>query len=311
MKEFSIGEIITKNSCSQIIEPQTMIDDFFSPLNEETKQKWPFDFSKEGYQTTYQQAVFLPPRDCLRDPGEGIKISAVIRSSQESFFMERGFYLYDDQLTIELKHLYRVGFGNPNNFAYKAVCKFKDFIDAYDASRPDGKTDPSKLELEAVSNADKSNIAALGGYVWANMGFEFKDKNECYVLQQRFKAFAKHHSIDICQADLKYFTQPCHFAAFDCGIKVTDKFGHSSSLGKAFMLFESWKGVIYSGDKKGEAALYAEKYNNPKTRLQSQKVFNSGYRSVVNKYTKRYSNNKANKIICFGHQMLRKLSSRF
>ena len=309
MSKVSIGEIIAKNNCSQTIENSIMIDDFFSHLSEEAKQKWPFDFSNEGYQTTYQQAVFVPPKDSLRDPGDGIKISAIISNDYESFFMENGFYFYDDQLTIDLRHLYRVGFGRPSNFALTAVNKVKDFMEAYDLNRPYGRVDPSKLEIYAVSNNDKSNIAALGGYVWANMGFKFKDEETCRNLQQRFKAFAQHHNIDISLQDLKYFTQPCHFSAFDCGIKIADKFGNHSSLGKVFMLFESWKGVIYSGDNKSEAFLYSQKYNNPETKLQAINVLNPAYRSIMNKYTRRYSNSKTNKIINLSNQILKKVSS--
>ncbi len=309
MREVSIGGLIVQNSSSPVIENQKLIDAFFAPLSPEARQKWPFDFSAEGYATSYQQAVFLPPRDVLREPGEGMKISAVISNDHESFFMERGFYFFDDQLTVELKHLYRIGFGKPGNFAALAVRKFKDFIDAYDASRPDGKTDPSKLELEAVSNNDRSHTAALGGYVWANTGFEFKDADSRERLRHRFQLFAGSHGVGISDADMKYFTQPCHFAAFDCGRSVTDKFGHQSSLGKAFMLFESWNGIMYSGPNKGEAVAYAKMYGNPQTRSQAVRALSSGYRSLLNKYATRNKNVEEKKSFAIGRYM-RQMSSK-
>lgn len=147
------------------------------------------------------------------------------------------------------------------------------------------KNEHSEIFVQARS-APKGKIPVYGGYIWANQGFDFRDKSDLPRFRDRFKSFLSAHGVEITDKDLKRFTKPCHFAAFGCGIQVADDNGNGVHLGKAFMLEQTWFGRWSTENPRAEEKRYAEAYNregipHASRRRQAVAVLNENYKNIL------------------------------
>lgn len=273
------------------------LENTLGSLNEEARQNWPFDFSEDGYLTTYLKVEKSSVRRDIGFNSDAISLTMEISNKNESFQMMRTIYLDDDQLFIHLDNIHRTKGRGMTNFAYTMVKKLKTFIEAQDKKRSDRSRFPSEIRLEATSNNDKSGIASVGGYVWALHGFDFASLEEVLYLRKHFQSFARKHGVEIEDKDLRYFTKPAHFASFHSGKYIKDKFGQQAHLGKAFLLIhEEWQGRMVSFSGNNEEQRFADVYNQrprkPGYRLKAFKTLNSRYKNMVKKYYERHQSER-------------------
>lgn len=291
----NIGEIINLNAADKknAVSPRS-VNEFFEELAPGAAEAWPFDFSSEGYSVSYQKASFYSRQAGME---HWLRLSLdVFRGEEEAYFIKADILMDCDKLKIRVENLYRIKGALSSNFGNTFIKKMKNFIEAQDKAR--GKNfDASEIVFEAASRNDRTRQADCGGYVWANQGLDFANEEELRNTREHFASYAGRNGVKIDKNDLKYFTKPCHFAAFNCGISIKDKFGKGTYLGKAFLLLHSWEGRLAASpynDEKPEEQRYAEAYNNkefsiPCRKRMAQEVLSSSYRSMLKKYRRRYS----------------------
>jgi len=155
-----------------------------------------------------------------------------------------------------------------------------------DNAKKTGNT--NQLTLHAESN----DRGYTGGYNWASHAYSFSDEKELNSMRSSFKSGASINGITLTDEDMKHFTHPCHFAAFDFGrtyvvdknknLKLTDeqiktksisckqgehpltdyelKSGSTSRLaapfGKSRLLDSEWWGTWETGNDNSEANRY-------------------------------------------------------
>ncbi len=197
---------------------------------------------------------------------------------------------YDDCLQIEFISVIKKSGVSGSSFLYELVRRHMDFIKAFDASREMSNIlPPSRLKLNAYSGK-VGDVMTSGGYVWAVQGFDFETDYERDLARREFKFYAATHGICIKDKDLKLFTKPCHFAAFQCGKKVQGK-----HLGKAFLLRHSWKGKMQvpAGGREPEEYRYARAYNENRGRKDNLQiaamVLNPKYLRMMKRYNDSFS----------------------
>lgn len=300
--KINIGKLISDGAVDKkaVSGPET-INEFFEDLFPPAKDAWPFDFSKEGYITSYQSTDFD-----IKQAGlvKYLVLEMKAKKEQDEYFIKAKIMMDCEKVAINLENLYRSQGSKANNFGNIYMGKLKAFIDAQDKAR--GKNfDASELLFEAASRNDKSGVAVCGGYVWANQGGDFLDKEELEDARVHFKSFAAQNGVEISDKDLSIFTKPCHFAAFNCGVRVKNKLGKDSSLGKAFLYLHSWQGHVVASpykSEKPEEQRYAEAYNNPNFTLPCRKrmallQLSASYRKMLKKYRNIHSiTQKANPV---------------
>lgn len=287
-------------------------------ISPQAQEKWPLDFADCGYQTVYKKIersiLYRMPQDYDL---EGIQLQTEVYNQQERYFLDQSYYLDDGQIIIHLNNLYRMQGHAKSNFATTVTKKLQDFIDAQDLKREDRKSYPSHVLLEATSNNDQSGIASSGGYIWANQGFDFSSAEECQKVREHFQSFLRRQGINFEDKDLSYLKKPVHFAAFDSGNLVKDKFGRLTRIGKAFLLIhEEWQGKLESFNTKREEKRFAKIYNqNPGRRSYAKafKALSSGYKAMVNKYKVRtqQKQNRIQKMAAFALGKFRHLVDKF
>lgn len=279
------------------------VNELLEDLAPQALEVWPFDFSADGYTTTYQKLEtgynqgedFAGDISTLIAGQKRLTIAAEIANQDQKMFFRASLSMCDEQVTVKLENLYRLEGNSRSNFGNLMIKNFTRFIEAQDQSRPkrEAKSLPSELLVSATSNSDKSNIASCGGYVWAIQGFDFADNQELEAVRQHFKSFAASHKVEMTDIALACFTKPCHFAFFDCGIRVEDKYGLPATLGKAFMLIhENWNGRLTPPREQKEERCFAAVYNDRSDTDYRKKAFqklNPAYRRICRFYQKRYA----------------------
>lgn len=300
--KINIGTLISDNAVDKkSISSPEFINEFFEDLLPPAKEAWAFDFSKEGYDVAYASADFKFEQCGMLKCFETV---IDVCSDKEKFIMQTSMSLDCEVIQLTLDSIYRVKGNNGNNFGNTVLSKFKKFIAAQDKAR--GKnSESSKILIHAASDKDKNGVDVYGGYIWANQGFDFRSKEELEYTRKHFKSFAAQNGVEISDKDLSLFTKPCHFAAFNCGVRVKNKLGKDSSLGKAFLYLHSWQGHMVASpykSEKPEEQRYAEAYNNPDFTLPCRKrmallQLSAPYRKMLKKYRNTHSaTQKANSV---------------
>ena len=292
--EINIGKLIYDGAVDkEAISSPEFINEFFEDLLPPAKEAWPFDFSKEGYVVAYTSANFKFEQCGMLKCFETI---VEISNEKEKFIMQSSISLDCEVINLTLETVYRIKGNKSNNFGNIVLSKFKKFIDLQDKAR--GKNpEASKILIHAASDKDKNGVELYGGYIWANQGMDFLDNKELEYTRTHFKSFAAKQGVEISDKDLSLFTKPCHFAAFNCGVRVKNKFGKDNSLGKAFLYLHSWQGHMAATPQKSEKPeeqRYSEAYNNPDFSLSSRKrmalsQLSIPYRKMLKKYRNIYA----------------------
>lgn len=287
--EINIGKLIYDGAANKkAVSSPEFINEFFEDLLPSAKEAWPFDFSKEGYDVSYTSADFKFEQCGMLKCFETV---VEVFNDKEKFIMQTVMSLDCEVIQLTLDSIYRAKGIQNNNFGNVVLSKFKKVIDAQDKAR--GKNpEPSKILIHAASDKDKNGVDVYGGYIWANQGFNFANASELEYARTNFKSFAVANGVEISANDLKLFTKPCHFAAFNCGVRVKNKLGKDSSLGKAFLYLHSWHGHMVASPRKSEKPeeqRYAEAYNNPNFSLPCRKrmallQLSGSYRKMLKKY---------------------------
>ncbi|MGN0913685.1 MAG: hypothetical protein ACI4OW_02185 [Alphaproteobacteria bacterium] len=290
----NLGDIIAEAFCGKGKTPNAeKINEFFEEMFPAAREKWPFNFEKEGYTVKYDKAEFLYTQCGLV---KNLDLTINVGNEKEGFVISTLMTLDDEVLNIKIDSLCRTRGTKNSNFGNMVISKMKQFIDAQDKSR--GKIfEASRILLDAASGLDKNNINVYGGYIWAYNGLDFANEQELSSTRQRFREFAKKSGVEFSTKDLSLFRKPCHFAAFDCGIKISLPSGKNAALGKAFLLSHSWLGKLVASPKKSECPeeqRYAEAFNNPdfsvpKRRRMALEVLSSSYRNMLKKFRRKYS----------------------
>ena len=259
------------------------VDAFFVNVSDYALKSWPFDFSALGLKTTYLSAQITP--ETWRDDPTCI-ITAEISNNRDKAIIKQTFrFGLEGNLIIDIDSV-----NTDKNSAYPQGMRIArhlsknnlDFIAAFDKKRKPNT--PSFLRINASSEMTKQHIQTCGGYVWANNGFDFSNKNELLMARLAFKKFLYRYHIEISDKKLKLFTKPCHFAAYSSGIFVPVN-GKRYRMGKAFLLQFSWRGILKSSSKKSPEQRYANAYyNEPIPALRRQKALlelSRNYRSFL------------------------------
>ena len=223
-----------------------------------------------------------------------LHLRARITKGEETYAVSRKICFEDDKMVFVHDSLRREKGAAGANFAHLLMARTRDFLQAYDQIRKICyKNEHSEIFVQARS-APKGKIPVYGGYIWANQGFDFRDKSDLPRFRDRFRSFLSAHGVKITDKDLKRFTRPCHFAAFGCGIQVADDNGNGVHLGKAFMLEQTWFGRWSTENPRAEEKRYAEAYNregipHASRRRQAVAVLNENYKNILRKFYKQYA----------------------
>ena len=234
------------------------VDAFFANVSADTLKSWPFDFSASGLKTTYLSAQITPetwrddPTCIVTAEITGGKGKAIIKQIFR-FGLEGNLIIDIDSVKTDKNGAYPQGMRIAHHLSENNL----NFIAAYDKKRKSKK--PSFLRVNASSGMTKQHVKTCGGYVWANNGFDFSNKNELSMARLAFKKFLYRYNIEISDKKLKLFTKPCHFAAYSSGIFVPVN-GKKYRMGKAFLLQFSWQGVLKSSSQKSPEQRYADAY---------------------------------------------------
>lgn len=265
------------------------LEEFFAEVPSDAQAKWAYDFADEGYKTTYESADIISEQCGF---AQSLNLVANISNSSDNFIVSSNIKFDDEQMIITLNSLFQ-NQGQPgNDFSALFIKKHQDFLIAHDQTRKVTNPDEySSLLIDADSSASKQGITTIGGYVWANRGFDFQNDSELRNTRKSFKQFAERNSVEIADKHLQSFTKPCHFAAFGCGIQVENR-GRKLHLGKAFMLEYSWLGKWSPHNDVAEEKCYAKAYAScpvqSQKRRQAVATLSSKYQSVLKKYYKLY-----------------------
>lgn len=254
-----------------------------------TEEQWPL----KAEECRYRQAVLSS------DPFGFDQVLEVavdfMTDGQEIFCGEKWITDGGDSLEIEIESVYKRTDGPSHNFLYNLIKKHREFLENFDLKhkRDNRIFRPSScIKLQAHSGVS-NGIATRGGYVWATLGFDFVSDNELENMRFGFRGFCLKYGVDIHPSDLKLFTKPCHFAAFQCGVKVENK-----HLGKAFLMQQGWFGKMdmTQNGNLSEEWRYAETYHENKSKPDygqlAFNVLNDKYKKMVRKYYHRYKNSE-------------------
>ncbi len=320
VKNINVGEIIASSFCGGEKAPDVdELNKFFEELAPAAKEAWPFDFEKNGYTVEYNKAEFLYTQCGIV---KNLDLTISVGNKKEGFVIRTLMTLDDEVLSINFDSLCRVRGTKSSNFGNIVIGKMKYFIDAQDKSR--GKnSEASKILLNAASGFDKNKMNVYGGYIWAYNGLDFANEAELNETRKKFGKFAQNSGVKLSDKDLSLFRKPCHFAAFDCGVKVPLPSGKTASLGKAFLLSHSWHGKLVASPRKSECPeeqRYAEAFNNPdfsvpKRRRMALEVLSSAYRNMLKRFRKELASvkksSKAELCLKVAKMKLAKILDRF
>lgn len=266
------------------------LNEFFESVPEDVQNKWPYNFEENGYKSNYEVAEIVSEQLGF---DSSLEIIANVADDSDGFILNSNLKFEDDKLIVNLKSMYQNIGDKGKNFSSLALGKHLEFVTAYDQSRKKLKpSEHSEIIIFADSSQSNKDIKTVGGYVWANRGFDFQSKSELAFARSSFLVFAKNQGVEIDENDLKLFTKPCHFAAFGCGVGVKAENGQMLHLGKAFMLQHSWHGKWRTDKPQAEEKRYAEAYIHcpepQKRRRQAVAQLNSRYQSMLKKYYRKY-----------------------
>lgn len=271
------------------------LESFFENFSQSSLKYWPLKSSNK-FQNTFKIARINPdPFGFLQT----LTIAADINIGENKFQILENFSL-GENLKIEILSIYQTAGPKGNNFAFNFIERHRKFLKAFDELR---QNDPHHEKSEIVLYAHSGKIDSYktsGGYIWAIQGFDFANINELKQARQAFKKFAMQQGVSIAQRDLTLFCKPCHFAAFQCGVKVNGK-----PLGKAFLLQYSWYGKmsIPENNSDNEEYRYAMAYNHPYiNENHTQKAaeeLNRPYLKMMHRYYKKYAQPPKKKISFF------------
>lgn len=269
---------------------QDEIDSFFEDMPKEINSAWPLNLSAEGFTTEYYSAAILHKQAGFI---KSLHIKSSIKNDMSEYLTAVGFDYDFERLDIEIESLYKEK--GKNGFTNLFISKMKHFIAKYDVAAKNSRRNASELKVHAKSGFyEKSNLNLYGGYFWANQGFDFDDYykiKELANMREEFKAFCLEKDIKIGKKELNLFTKPCHFAAFDCGVKVEVGNGKFIHLGKAFMSTQSWHGKWSINDIDSTQERYAKEYNSDITSIALRRknaviTLGSSYLKMLKKHAK-------------------------
>lgn len=266
------------------------LDEFFESVPEEVQNKWPYNFEENGYACDYEVAEIISEQ---LGYDRSLELVVNVHNETDGFILHRNIRFDDDRMVVSLKSIYQNKGEKGHNFSAISLARQQEFLTAYDNSRkPRQKADYSELLIQAASYHSKEGVRTIGGYVWANCGFDFRDKEELEATRRAFRDFTESYGVCIEKKDLKIFTKPCHFAAFGCGIPVKNAEGREVHLGKAFMLQHSWYGRWSTAVPRAEEKRYAEAYAHCRVpgqrRRQAVEQLSSAYKEMLKKYYNTY-----------------------
>lgn len=289
IEEHIYNHIMLGDSCRY--SSYNALAEFFSAVPEEARSLWPYDFSAEGYKTSYFGAQLFSEQLGF-DRKLDLRFS--IAAPQEKYTARVVLSFDDEQLQIRQESLVRDEGTAGGNFAGLFLQKQREFLNKYDSLRRINRNNPpSELLIHADSDAGRQTC---GGYVWANQGFDFAGVSELLAARNEFRRFAGDRGVDLGEKDLRFFTKPCHFSAFNCGVVVRDKAGRKAGLGKAFMMEHSWFGVWKTANPDAEEKKFADIYNreklSPERRFGPLSALNSAYLRMVRRLTEKYAREK-------------------
>lgn len=274
---------ISKNELSSIFD----LEGFFSQFSSETIKEWPL-ISKGGDKVLYQTALVCPHHLGL---SESLRVVADIKRGESSFKVAESINVFEG-MEIEIDSLIRTEGSGGNSVIFDLISKHRKFLHAYD--RENGLDSESALLLKACSGK-AGDVVTSGGYVWAIQGFDFYDTMEREAAQAAFAQYAVSKGVVINHKDLRLFKKPCHFAAFQCGVKVDGK-----HLGKAFLLQYSWRGkmTVPQKGKDSEEYRFAKTYNQYRGNGNYLAVavgeLSKSYLQMMKKYHLKYSKSSNN-----------------
>lgn len=287
------------------------IDNFFAPVPAKTRDAWPFDLQKDGYDVHYLGCMI----DGSWKEAPSCTLTVEVGKDKQKALIEQKFaFGLNDNLIINIESVNKPESGDyPQGLSIAQLLSRKnfEFIKQYDkAVKP---TTPSCVEIYASSEMTKQDVQTCGGYVWANNGFEFKDKEWLKMTRAAFKAFAAQHGVNLSDKSLKLFSSPCHFAAYGCGI-MTEVNGRRYRLGKAFLLQHSWQGILSTSGEHGIAQKFARAYNSERLPLLKRKkgiaVLGGKYQALVKQgYKKNLLTQIADKFKACRRLLAQKLSA--
>lgn len=266
------------------------LDEFFETVPKNVQKMWPYNIEENGYKSNYEVAEIVSEQLGF---DSSLEIIVNVANDSEGFIINDNLKFEDDKLIVNLKSMYRHKGDRGQNFSSLVLGKHQEFISAYDQNRKNLKpSERSEIIIYADSDRSNKDIKTVGGYVWANRGFDFQDKREQAFTRNSFQAFAKTHGVEIEKNDLKLFTKPCHFAAFGCGVGVKAENGQMLHLGKAFMLQHSWRGKWRTDKPQAEEKRYAQAYacclEPQKRRRQAVAQLSPRYQNLLKKYYRKY-----------------------
>ena len=286
------------------------IDNFFAQVPAKARDAWPFDLQKDGYDVHYL--------GCMIDGGwkeaPRCTLTVEVGKDQQKALIEQKFaFGLNDNLIINIESVNKPESGDyPQGLSITQLLSRKNFafIKQYDKIVKPVK--PSCVEIYASSEMTKQGVQTCGGYVWANNGFEFKDKEWLKMTRAAFKQFTAQYGVTLSDRDLKNFTSPCHFAAYGCGV-MAEVDGRKYRLGKAFLLQHSWRGILSTAQEHGTAQKFANAYNSERLPLLKRKkgfaVLSLKYQALVKQgYKKNLLSQIADKFKAYRRLLKQKLS---
>lgn len=272
------------------------IKSFFANFSPDTLKNWPLKPS-EDIRHNFRIARITP------DPfgfSQILTIAADICVENNKFTVLESF-TYDGTMRVEISSILQTSGKRGSKFVFDFIQRHREFLKAFDKSQGDyGRSEPAEIRLNAHSGMLDSHQTS-GGYIWAIQGFDFADSNELEQTQQAFKKFATRQGVIISERDLNLFRKPCHFAAFQCGVKVNGK-----HLGKAFLLQHSWYGkmsVPQNGSDSEEyryAVAYNQFHGSENYAQKAAKELNRPYLRMMERYHKKYAQPVKRKISFLG-----------
>lgn len=276
------GELLSGNSGAM---------DFFCEFSDGALQNLPFDFEDQGLQTTFDKIDFVQKKKSKTsfDATRILNLEGRIHNDRELYVFDLSYVLNDSGIRLELKSLYKEHGLEQRNFAPIFLGQQQNFLEIFDRTRIKFFNDqPAQIILLAKSGTDDRGNKTNGGYVWANQGFDFDNKAELQRTRVEFKQFAAQRGLIISDQDLQKFSKPCHFAAFDNGIKTASE-NQELPLGKAFMAEHFWMAKWENKNPKAEEKRYAAAFNQPglqaATRPQMALAeLNQAYRNMQKKH---------------------------
>lgn len=212
------------------------------------KEDWPYDFTSKGYTVKITSISF-----------GGDTIDMDLRATDRN----------GNQVTRRWGRMWQKSGGSVK--IYNSILEVSS--SARNSANPIGALiNEGQLKL-LRTHAPEGKIAVtaaldVGGYNWANQGFEFSDSGHAADLRRAFKSFLSQYGISLTDEELSHFKLPCHFSSFDTGLRI-EKNGMQVHLGKAFLLGRSWSGVMYAtprSELSREAQKHFENYQRLKTR---------------------------------------------